>query len=155
MIGRWPAGRRPRCPGGRGGRIRGRRDVRRHRAAVRRQGCGGDRGSMTVVMLGVIAGALVLAVLVGGLVRGVTARGQAQAAADLAALAAAEVAAVGGTAPCETADRVAGRNRAVLAGCQVGDGGMVDLVTEVAVQLLPGWQQRASATARAGPVGRS
>ncbi|WP_022918371.1 Rv3654c family TadE-like protein [Ruania albidiflava] len=122
---------------------------------MRRQGWGGDRGSMTVVMLGVIAGALLLAVLVGGLVRGVTARGHAQAAADLAALAAGEVAAVGGPAPCQTADQVAQRNGAGLVSCETSDGGMVDLATEVAVQLLPGWQQSASATARAGPVGRS
>lgn len=114
-----------------------------------------DRGSMTVMVLGVIAGALVLAVLVGGLVRGVTARGQAQGAADLAALAAGEVAAVGGPAPCETARRVAERNGAALLSCQIGDGGMVDLATVVAVQPLPGWQQTARATARAGPVGRS
>lgn len=118
------------------------------------QHSGSDRGSMTVVMLGVIAGALVLAVLVGGLVRGITARGQAQAAADLAALAAAEVAAVGGPAPCATARQVAVRNGAALASCAIGDGGMVDLVTVVAVQPLPSWQRTARATSRAGPVGR-
>lgn len=113
-----------------------------------------DSGSMTVMVLGVIAGALVLAVLVGGLVRGVTARGQAQAAADLAALAAGEVAAGGGDAPCETGRRVAERNGAALVSCQIGDGGMVNLATIVAVQPLPGWQQAGRATSRAGPVGR-
>ena len=117
-------------------------------------GCARDRGSMTILMLGVIAGALVLAVLVGGLVRGIAARGHAQAAADLGALAAGEVAAVGGPAPCEVARRVAERNGAALAGCTVGDGGMVELATSVAVQPLPGWQETARATARAGPVGR-
>lgn len=112
-----------------------------------------DRGSMTVLMVAVIAGALVLAVLVGGLVRGITARGQAQAAADLGALAAGEVAAVGGGSACEVAQRVVQRNGAALAGCAVGDGGMVELATTVAVQPLPGWQETARATARAGPVG--
>lgn len=114
-----------------------------------------DRGSMTVLMLGVIAGALVLAVLVGGLVRGITARGHAQAAADLGALAAGEVAAVGGPDPCDVARRVAERNGAALTRCEVADGGMVELVTTVAVQPLPGWQEIAQATARAGPVGRA
>ena len=109
---------------------------------------------MTVLMLGVIAGGLVLAMLVGGLVRGITARGDAQAAADLGALAAGEVAAVGGPAPCEVARRVVERNGAALAGCTLGDGGMVELATTVAVQPLPGWQETARATARAGPVGQ-
>ena len=118
-------------------------------------GCARDRGSMTVLMLGVIAGALVLAVLVGGLIRGVTARGHAQAAADLGALAAGEVAAVGGPAPCEVAQLVVEHNGAALAACAVGDGGMVELTTTVAVQPLPGWQETARATARAGPVGRA
>lgn len=117
-------------------------------------GCARDRGSMTVLMLGVIAGALVLAVLVGGLVRGITARGHAQAAADLGALAAGEVAAVGGPAPCEVAQRVVERNGAALAACTVGDGGMVELTTSVAVQPLPGWQETARSTSRAGPVGQ-
>lgn len=115
----------------------------------------GERGSMTVVVLAVIAAALVLAVLVGGLVRATTARGQAQAAADLAALAAGEVAATGGRSPCEVARWVAHRNRAELAACEVSDGGLVDLATTVLVRPLPGWQETARASARAGPIGRS
>src|SRR5690625_7431880 len=110
-----------------------------------------DRGSMTVMVLGVIAGALVLAVLVGGLVRGVTARGQAQAAADLAALAAGEVAAGGGDAPSETGRRDAERNGAALVSCQFSNGGM-DILATIATDIpLPRRQQTRTATSRNSP----
>lgn len=112
-----------------------------------------DRGSMTVIMVCVIAGALLLAGLTAGVVRAQTARGHAQGAADLAALAGAEVAAVGGPDACRTAGLVAERNTALLQQCTIGDGGMVTVTATVPVQIFPGWPEAGIARARAGPVG--
>lgn len=112
-----------------------------------------ERGSMTVIMLVLIAGGLALAVLTSGVIRAQAARGHAQAAADLAALAAAEVAATGGSDPCGTAQVVAQRNRAELQQCQVGSGAMVTVTVAVPAQLLPGWSDTALVRSRAGPVG--
>src|SRR5699024_5612751 len=112
-----------------------------------------DHGSMTVIMLCVIAGALALALLTVGLVRAQAARGHAQGAADLAALAAAEVAALGGTDACGTAQAVTARNEARMQACSVGAGGMVTVTTRVPAQVLPGWARDGIGRARAGPVG--
>src|SRR5699024_616596 len=116
----------------------GRRQLGRHRpgsgeraeygttggAMTRTNGRTRERGSMTVIMLCVIAGALALALLTAALVRAQTARGHAQGAADLAALAAAEVAALGGTDACSTAQTVTVRNEARMQACTVGAGGI-------------------------------
>lgn len=83
-----------------------------------------EHGSGTVLALGVIAVALVLCLGASALMRSQGASGQAQAAADLAAIS-------GATAltsvyhpddPCQVATRVARANGAELTGCQV-DGG--------------------------------
>ncbi|TDE89254.1 hypothetical protein EXU48_21280 [Occultella glacieicola] len=112
-----------------------------------------DRGSATILVLGIVASALVLAVLLGGLARVTGARGLAQGAADLAAIAGAE-AAVGRTGdPCAAAATVARRHGVTLDSCGVSAGGLVTVEVGVAVTPLPGWSTRATAQARAGPVG--
>src|SRR5699024_10091915 len=112
-----------------------------------------DRGSMTVIMLCVIAGALALALLTAGLVRAQAARGHAQGAADLAALAAAAVAALGGTDACGSPQAVTARPGARRQAGTVGAGGRVAVTTRVPAQVLPGWARDGIGRARAGPVG--
>ncbi|QOR71352.1 flp pilus-assembly TadE/G-like family protein [Ruania alkalisoli] len=112
-----------------------------------------DRGSATVLVLAVVATGLVAMVLLGGLVHASLARGTAQAAADLAAIAAAREATRGAPDPCRIAAEVAERNGADLASCIVGDGALVDVRVDVPAEPLPGWSRAATAEARAGPVG--
>ncbi|UFU03406.1 flp pilus-assembly TadE/G-like family protein [Ruania suaedae] len=112
-----------------------------------------DRGSATVLVLAILAAGLVLMVLLGALVHASVARGTAQAAADLAAIAAAGEAASGGPDPCALAERVAERNGGQLSSCAVGDGALTDVEVRVPATPLPGWDQVAVAAARAGPVG--
>ncbi|SEE91110.1 helicase/secretion neighborhood TadE-like protein [Ruania alba] len=104
-------------------------------------------------MLGVVAVALVGIVLLSALAQATAARGLAQGAADLAALAAAGEAVRGAADPCATATAVAERNGATVVSCAVGDGPMVQVRVRVPVQPLPGWTRDATAEARAGPVG--
>jgi secretion/DNA translocation related TadE-like protein len=113
-----------------------------------------DRGSGTVVVVGVCLAALVLLTFVGWLGSAVVARHRAAAAADLAALAAADVL-VGRAdgAPCDTARRIAlAGDDVTLTSCRTE--GRVAVVT---VAVLPsGWVASvgsAVATARAGPSG--
>ncbi len=119
----------------------------------------GDRGSGTVLLLGVVSAALVLLVGTTLLVRAAQARGVAQSAADLAALAAAERAAGGDAAlvgagpdraaggPCTVARDVAARNGARLTGCLTEPGGIVHVTTAAAAGV-----GTATASARAGPA---
>jgi secretion/DNA translocation related TadE-like protein len=112
----------------------------------------GDRGGATVL---VVAMAGVLMFVMGGLAAAgglVTAQRRAQAAADLAALAGASVLAdvSGPTDPCAAADRVAGRNAAVLDGC-MPDGRAIRVTVSVAGPDVPWREVRVSAEARAGP----
>ncbi|UFU07139.1 Rv3654c family TadE-like protein [Ruania halotolerans] len=112
-----------------------------------------DAGSVTVLVLGVVAAALLCFTLLSAFVQATAARGHAQGVADLAALAAASEAVVGEPDPCRMAALVAERNGASLVTCAVGDGPLVDVRVQVPVHPLPGWRDVASAEARAGPVG--
>lgn len=112
---------------------------------------GGERGSATVVGAGLIM--VVLALFAAGVQLGsaVITRHRAEAAADLAALAAAAWAVSGPEVACLTAERVARRMAARLASCEL-DGW--DAVVRVTAR-PSGLVERlgvANATARAGPV---
>ncbi|TLP71824.1 Rv3654c family TadE-like protein [Nesterenkonia sphaerica] len=119
-----------------------------------------ERGSGTIVALGVIASLMVVMALVVVLGAAAAAKAQAHRASDLAALAAADTARglnVGD--PCTVAEQVAARNSAVLAECVVGG----EFPTEVTVTVtrtfdVPDFLKafslpalRASGTSRAGP----
>jgi len=108
-----------------------------------------ESGVAVVLALGLVA-LLVLVGAVGVAVVGlVAAHRQAQAAADLAALAGAEAARAGGE-PCAEAARIAAANRADLRDCAV-DGAVVEVEVAVVVDLAG--SRGLSARARAGPVG--
>lgn len=111
-----------------------------------------ERGAATVLLLAVVAAALILATAAVALARAADARGTAQAAADLAAIAAAQAAQRPGGGPCAVAARVVGANGAALSACSVEAGGDVEVVVTVAVEPLTGWHTAAIAVARAGPV---
>lgn len=129
------------------------RQAARSRGDVGRAG-DGERGSVTTVMLAVIAVVLVLGLGLAGLSRAAHAHATAQASADLAALAAARVATTpGGGDPCATAARVAQRHETELVACSVQGGGMVQVRMGRAIAPWAGWPARAGAVARAGPVG--
>lgn len=105
-----------------------------------------EAGSGTVVGLGLVAVALVLAAGLAGLAAAANARATAQAAADLAAVAAAAAAADPAVSiqPCARAAEVVRRNGAVLTACDVRPGSHVWVRAAV---------RRASAEALAGPTG--
>lgn len=118
-----------------------------------------ERGSGTVLVLGLVAVTLLLIAAISVLVGAQSARAAAQVAADLGALAAAEqLAAAGiGTAPavtsgaahgpaCMLARAVVTANRATLVGCTVLRGGVVRISAERSSGL-----GTARASARAGP----
>lgn len=117
----------------------------------------GDRGSGTVLGLTLLVVILVLTLAVAGLARAVHARGEAQAAADLAALAAAtalHARGIPGADPCTVAGRVVAVNGAAMTGCRV-EGEDVEVAAAVAlVGLWPleGRGLLATARARAGPA---
>lgn len=73
-------------------------------------------------------------------------------AADLAALAAAELAVRGDPGTCAAAGEVAGANGARLTTCAVGGGAVVEVAVAVPVRLGPLGVSEAGARARAGPV---
>jgi len=117
----------------------------------------GDEGAGTVLAIA-LAGVVVLVGLVlAGVGAGVTARAHAQAAADLAALAAGDVlgldlvlsgepSGAAGVRACDRAREVAVRNGAVLEACEPRS----DAVVVVRVARRTPWGPT-SATARAGP----
>lgn len=118
-----------------------------------------DRGAGTVLTLGLVAVALVLIAAISLLGRAQAARGAAQTAADLGALAAAQHLAggLGGAGPgagaggastaCGIARSVVTANGAALTGCLLlGDG-----VVRVSTARAAGGET-ASASARAGPA---
>ncbi|UNX56298.1 flp pilus-assembly TadE/G-like family protein [Georgenia sp. TF02-10] len=125
---------------------------------VRRPGRDRDRGSGTVLALGLIAVLMVLTLAVVGLARAVHARGTAQTAADLGALAAAAaVQRPTGTEPCVAARTVVAANDAELTGCTVtGEVAVVSTAAAVAGvgggDAGAGGRLLARATARAGPA---
>lgn len=125
-----------------------------------RERAAGERGSGTVLVL---AGVLSLLVLLGTvLLLSATAVGAVQAAraADLAALAGADVArGLAPGDPCTVAEEVAGRNGADLVSCRVTGADDSEVVVEVGRPVLgprPGGLEglQATGTSRAGPPPR-
>ena len=114
-----------------------------------------DRGSATVVVLAAVA--VVLAMTVGALsvVSAVVAAHRAQAAADLAALAAAAVFVRGepSAAACGRGADVAARNGARLAACRTWPDLSVELVVQVEARMAR--VGTATARSRAGPSASS
>lgn len=129
--------------GGRRGAPRGGPHTDRER--VRGPSRDRDRGSASVLVLALVAVTVALATLLGLLASAHAARGRAQAAADLAALAGAQRALTGGAA-CGLAREVAARNGAGLDRCHELPGAVV----EVAASVSGVWGV-ATAAARAGP----
>ena len=110
-----------------------------------------ERGAGTVLVLGIVAVAVVLALALAAIGGAQRARGTAQAAADLGALAAATVLQRGGD-PCAAAGDAVARNHGRLASCVPEGAGIVEVKVTVPVTFapfLPGAQ--AEAHARAGP----
>jgi secretion/DNA translocation related TadE-like protein len=95
--------------------------------------------------------AALLSITGGGVYLGsaVVARHRAQAAADLAALAAAARLAAGPETACAQAQAVAREMRVSTAGCAVDD---LDIVVTIEVPLAVGGWGPAQAAARAGPA---
>jgi secretion/DNA translocation related TadE-like protein len=113
-----------------------------------------ERGAGTVLILGIVAAVLLLAVGIAALGAAQNARGTAQVAADLGALAGA-TALRDGFDPCGTAGDAVTRNGAETASCEVLGGGVVRVVA-TRVVLGPGGGLggalgEARASARAGP----
>jgi secretion/DNA translocation related TadE-like protein len=113
-----------------------------------------ERGSGTVLVLGIVASILLLALGIAALGTAQNVRGATQAAADLGALAGA-TALRDGFDPCDTARATVSRNGAEIASCEVFDGGVVRIVaTREAAGPggeLNGALGQARASARAGP----
>jgi secretion/DNA translocation related TadE-like protein len=112
----------------------------------------GERGSASVwvVALATVLGVVGAAVVLVGVAT--VARHRATAAADLAALAAAQRAVTGDPDPCGTARRLAAANTAALTGCRADADGVVEVTVAVPVRLGRLGLHEATARARAGPV---
>lgn len=118
----------------------------------------GDRGSGTVLVLA--AGLVLLILLTTAVLLGAAATGAARAAraADLAALAGADVArGLAPGDPCTIAEQVASRNDAELISCRVTGEDGTDVVVEVRRTVLgPGVEAlEATGISRAGPPRRA
>lgn len=113
----------------------------------------GDRGAGTVLVLAVCAGLVALGAGLGVLGQAAVARHRAEAAADLAALAAADVL-LGRAAgdACARAEGTAAANRATLASCEVGSGSTVAVVVRVRPAGAAALLGPATGRARAGPA---
>jgi secretion/DNA translocation related TadE-like protein len=110
-----------------------------------------DRGSGSIWLLAMTALVTVAAFLAAGVAGAITVRHRAAAAADLAALAAAGTAMVGGPA-CPMAARIARANDAALAACHV-DGVVVSVTTAATpAGWLGSFGISSVRSARAGPV---
>ena len=115
----------------------------------------GERGSGTLLVVGVMTGVGVVAVVAAVAAAYLVAGHRARAAADLAALSGAAAFAEG-RPPCGAAARVARSNGAHVTSCdQVGDE--VDYVVTVTVSVevgtgVPGLPRRLVGRAHAGPV---
>lgn len=110
-----------------------------------------ERGSVTVIAVALVAACLLLAVALAAIAGVQAARGRAQAAADLAALAAADTWLNAAGDPCAAAARVAAANGAVLGGCTFA---AADVLIEARVPVTGPFAPLglvASASARAGP----
>ena len=111
-----------------------------------------ERGSGTVLVLGIVAVLLAMAVCAGGLIQAQAAAGKARSAADLAALGGATAlsSVLAPADPCEVAERVARANGAEVTTCSVTGE---DVVVEVSVEArVLGVSRPAVSSARAGPV---
>ncbi|MER6162359.1 Rv3654c family TadE-like protein [Streptomyces sp. NPDC001868] len=106
-----------------------------------------DRGSATVWAVGAIAALCAVFGAVLALGQAVVIRHQAEAAADLAALAAADHWMKGGEGACATAERVAGAQGGRLVRCEV-EGEISDVTAASGMGPLT-----AESRARAGPPG--
>lgn len=122
----------------------------RRRERPRRGPGRGALGSATVWVLACVVVIVTVAAAAASVGAAVLSRHRAQAAADLAALAAAGMAAGYSDGPCRLARDVARSNGGRLVGCRL-DGMVADVVVEVT---LPGWLPAvgsARARSRAGP----
>ena len=123
-----------------------------HRWVRSRSGERPDRGAGSVLGLALVAVLLILTMAVVGVARAVHARGTAQVAADLGALAAAtSLHDLTGSAgdPCAVAGRVVVANGAELTACRTRGG---EVVVSTRVTLTDGTGLAARASARAGPA---
>jgi secretion/DNA translocation related TadE-like protein len=94
-------------------------------------GARNERGSVAVIVCGLIALAMALAVAVVLVAGAIVLAGRAEAAADAAALAGADSVALGARRlACAAASAVAESNEARLVDCDVGDGA-VEVVVEL------------------------
>ena len=109
----------------------------------------GEAGVAVVLVLALVGALVVLAAVAAGLTAVVVAHRRAQAAADLAALAAAGQLQSRGDA-CAAATVIARRNGAELGGCSIDGSTAAVTVTLRLPPVLSGRDLRASA--RAGPV---
>lgn len=110
-----------------------------------------DRGSATVLVLGLAVVLTVVAALGLGAAEAVVTRHRADAAADLAALAAATRAADGQAEACRTAARTAALTGSAAVGCRV-DGDVATVVVEVRLPGRLAVLPPLRVTARAGPA---
>ncbi|MDO4242891.1 MAG: pilus assembly protein TadG-related protein [Actinomyces sp.] len=111
-----------------------------------------ERGSGTVLALGLIGVLVALALAVAAIIQAQAAAGRARSAADLAALAGATAlhSVLAPADPCATAARVARANGAALEACTFRGE---DVVVAVSVEAeVLGFPRQARAQARAGPV---
>ena len=111
---------------------------------------GPESGSATVVGIAMLGLVLTVALACAGVGALFVAHRQAQAAADLGALAGA-TAIQRGQPACPEAARIALRNRAALTGCTVR-GELVTVRVSVATMPLLGRVRHTEASARAGPA---
>lgn len=122
----------------------------RSRSARLRSGRG-EQGSTTVVGLGAVLAVLAVFAVALQLGAAMITRHRAEAAADLAALAAASHAVSGAVDACATARRVTDRMAAGMVSCELR-GWEVDVRVEAAPPGLLARFGTARATARAGPA---
>jgi secretion/DNA translocation related TadE-like protein len=132
------------------------RQGRRPRRGGREHPRGPDAGAGTVLVLGLVAVGVLLALALSLLGQAVAARHRASTAADLAALAAAQVAnappiRAGSGDPCDVARRTAADNGAVLTSCAVDDRGVATVTVRTDIKSVAD-VLRATARARAGPA---
>ncbi len=116
-----------------------------------------ERGSGTILALGLALVILVLAVAVAAIMGAVLAQHRASTAADLAALAAADTArGLRDGEPCVVAARIASENDAELIGCALPQGysGTVDVRVQVPIRGVLAVVGPAEGLSRAGPPQR-
>lgn len=113
-----------------------------------------ERGSGTVLALGLVFVLLIFFVVIAGVITAVSAQHKAMAAADLSALAAADTArGLREGEPCTVAAEISRVNHAELKGCAQPEGysGIVDVRTTVPIGGPFTWLGSAEGLSRAGP----